>query len=67
MVEEIAREMEPLTQNKKLRDVSRSTLKLFCKAVGRGSLKPETARRFAVEFRKTDTRLTRPYPIPGWE
>lgn len=66
-VEEIAREIEPLTQSKKLMDVSRSTLRLFCKAVGRGSLKPETVRRFAVEFRKTDTRLTRPYPIPGWE
>jgi len=66
-VEEIAREMESLTQSKKLADVSRSTLRLFCKAVGRGSLTPETVRRFAVEFRKTDTRLTRPFPIPGWE
>jgi DNA-binding XRE family transcriptional regulator len=66
-VEEIAREMEPLPLNKKLMDVSRSTLRLFRKAVERGSLKPETVRRFAMEFRKTDTRLTRPYPIPGWE
>jgi len=66
-VEEIAREMEPLAQSKELRDVSRSTLRLFCKMVGRGSLKPDTARRLAVEFRRTDTRLTRPYPIPGWE
>jgi hypothetical protein len=65
-VEEIAREIEPLTQNKKLSDVTRSTLRLFCKAVGRG-LRPETGRRFAADFRKTDTRLTRPYPIPGWE
>jgi tetratricopeptide (TPR) repeat protein len=66
-VEELAREMEPLTQSKKLVDVSRSTLRLFCKAVGRGSMTPEAVRRFAAEFRKTDTRLTRPYPIPGWE
>lgn len=66
-VEEIARELEPLTQSKKLADGSRSTLKLFCKMVERGSMSPETARRFAMEFRKTDTRLTRPYPIPGWE
>lgn len=66
-VGEIARELESLAQSRKLKDVSRSTLRLFCRAVGRGSLKPETARRFAVEFRKTDTRLTRPYPIPGWE
>ncbi|MES1239978.1 MAG: helix-turn-helix domain-containing protein [Acidobacteriota bacterium] len=66
-VEEIAREMEPLSLNKKLMDVSRSTLRLFRKAVERGSLKPETVRRLAMEFRKTDTRLTRPYPIPGWE
>src|SRR5262249_42275257 len=41
-VEEIARDLEPWTQSKKLTDVSRSTLKLFCKAVGRGSLSPET-------------------------
>ncbi len=66
-VEEIAREMEPLAQSKKLTEVSRSTLRLFRKAVERGSLKPETVQRFAVEFRKTDTRLTRPYPLPGWE
>lgn len=66
-VEEITRELEPLAQSKKLTDASRSTLRLFCKAVGRGSLRPETGRRFAAEFRKTDTRLTRPYPIPGWE
>jgi hypothetical protein len=48
-------------------DGARSTLKLFRKAVERGSLSPERARRFAAEFRKTDTRLTRPYPILGWE
>ncbi len=66
-VEEIARELEPLAQKKKLADVSRSTLRLFCRVVGHGGLRPETGRRFAAEFRRTDTRLTRPYPIPGWE
>jgi transcriptional regulator with XRE-family HTH domain len=65
-VEEIAQEMEPLTQSKKLTDVSRSTLKLFCKAMRHSGSRPETVQRFAAEFRKTDTRLTRPYSIPGW-
>jgi hypothetical protein len=36
---------------------------LFCKLAGSG-LKPERAKRLAGEFRKTDTRLTRPYMIP---
>lgn len=62
-VKEMTRELEPWTQNGRLTDASRSTLRLFCKVAGSG-LKPERAKRFAGEFRKTDTRLTRPYMIP---
>ncbi len=62
-VKELTRELEPWTQNGRLTDASRSTLRLFCKVAGSG-LKPERAKRFAGEFRKTDTRLTRPYMIP---
>lgn len=62
-VQEMARELESWTQHGKLADASRSTLRLFCKLAGSG-LKPERAKRLAGEFRKTDTRLTRPYMIP---
>jgi tetratricopeptide (TPR) repeat protein len=62
-VKEMARELESWTQNGKLTDASRSTLRVFCKLSGSG-LKPERAKRLAGEFRKTDTRLTRPYMIP---
>lgn len=62
-VKEMARELEPWTQNRKLTDASQTTLRLFCKLAGSG-LKPERAKRLAGEFRKTDTRLTRPYMIP---
>lgn len=62
-VEELARDLEPWAQDKRLPDASRSTLRLFCKVAGRG-LKPERARRFAGDFRKSNTRLTRPYMIP---
>jgi hypothetical protein len=57
--------MEDWGQAKELSDASRSTLRLFCRTVARGNFKPETGRRFAVDFRKTDTRLTRPFEIPG--
>jgi hypothetical protein len=33
--------------------------------VARGAFKPEMGRRFAADFRQTDTRLTRPFEIPG--
>ena len=62
-VKELARELESWTQHGKLTDSSRATLRLFCKLAGSG-LKPERAKRLAGEFRKTDTRLTRPYMIP---
>jgi hypothetical protein len=62
-VEEIARALEAWTQHKKLSDTARSTLRMFCKVANRG-MKLERARRFAGEFRKSDTRLTRPYIIP---
>jgi tetratricopeptide (TPR) repeat protein len=62
-VKEMARELESWTQHGKLTDASRSTLRLFCKLAGSG-LKLERAKRLAGEFRKTDTRLTRPYMIP---
>jgi len=62
-VQEMARELESWTQHGKLTDASRATLRLFRKLAGSG-LKPERAKRLAGEFRKTDTRLTRPYMIP---
>lgn len=62
-VQEIARELGAWAQHGKLTHASRSTLRLFFKLVGSG-LKPERAKRLAGEFRKTDTRLTRPYMIP---
>jgi tetratricopeptide (TPR) repeat protein len=62
-VKEMARELEPWTQNRRLTSASRTTLRLFCKLAGSG-LKPERAKRLTGEFRKTDTRLTRPYMIP---
>jgi tetratricopeptide (TPR) repeat protein len=62
---ELARQMEPWGQDKKLSDASRSTLRLFCRMVAQGSFKPGMGRRFAADFRKTDTRLTRPFEIPG--
>jgi tetratricopeptide (TPR) repeat protein len=63
-VKEMARELEAYTLHRKLTDASRSTLKVFCKLAASG-LKPERAKRLAGEFRKTDTRLTRPYMIPA--
>lgn len=62
-VKEMARNLEEYTVGRKLTDASRSTLRVFCKLAGSG-LKPERAKRLAAEFRKTDTRLTRPYMIP---
>jgi tetratricopeptide (TPR) repeat protein len=62
-VKEMARELEPWTQNRTLTSASQTTLRLFCKLAGFG-LNPERAKRLAGEFRKTDTRLTRPYMIP---
>ena len=64
-VAELAREMEPLTEETKLPHAARSTLKVFCWAVRRGSFTAEMGQRLAAEFRRTDSRLTRPYVIPG--
>jgi len=64
-LEEMARQLETWSQDKRLSDASRTTLRLFCRMVARGSFKPEMGRRFAAEFRKTDTRLTRPFELPG--
>jgi tetratricopeptide (TPR) repeat protein len=64
-LEELARQLEPRAQEKRLSEASRTTLRLFCRLVARGSFKPEMGRRFAADFRKTDTRLTRPFELPG--
>jgi tetratricopeptide (TPR) repeat protein len=64
-LEEAARQLEPWWQEKRLTDASRATLRLFCRMVARGHLTPEMGRRFAADFRKTDTRLTRPFELPG--
>lgn len=64
-LEELARQMEDWGQEKKLSDASRTTLRLFCRMVARGNFKSDMGRRFAADFRKTDTRLTRPFEIPG--
>lgn len=62
---EMARRLEPWTQERKLADASRATLRLFCRMVAHGSFKPEMGRRFAADLRKSDTRLTRPFELPG--
>jgi tetratricopeptide (TPR) repeat protein len=63
-IQEMVRELESWTQHGKLSIASRSTLRLSCKLAGSG-LNPERAKRLAEEFRKTDTRLTRPYMLPA--
>jgi tetratricopeptide (TPR) repeat protein len=63
-VQQLAHELESWTQDKKLTDASRTTLRMFCKVAGRG-MELDRARRFAGEFRRSDTRLTRPYRIPA--
>jgi hypothetical protein len=64
-LEEMARQLQPWEREKRLSDASRTTLRLFCRLVARGSFKPEMGRRFAADFRQTDTRLTRPFELPG--
>jgi hypothetical protein len=64
-LEEMARQMEPWGQKKGLSEASRASLRLFCRLVARGNFKPEMGWRIAADFRKTDTRLTRPFELPG--
>lgn len=63
-VAELAQQLEPLAQEKRLPDATRSTLRLFGKAVKRESFDAEIARRFASDYWKTSSRLTRPYELP---
>lgn len=63
-VAELSRQFELVAQEKRLPDATRSTLRLFCKAVQRENFDAGTARRFANDYWKTSSRLTRPYGLP---
>jgi tetratricopeptide (TPR) repeat protein len=64
-VQELARQLEPMTQAKGIPFLARATLKVFCRMAGSDGLKAERVHRLAAEFRKAGGRLTRPYEIPG--
>jgi transcriptional regulator with XRE-family HTH domain len=63
-VDDLAQQLEPLTQSAKIPAAARPTLKVFCWAVRRGNLTAEMARRLAAELRKAGGRLMRPYELP---
>lgn len=63
-VAEVAWQLELLAQEKRLPDATRSTLRLFGKAVKRENFDAGIARRFASDYWRTGSRLTRPYELP---
>ena len=60
----VARQVEPLAGEKKLSHDARTTLKVFCFTVRRGTFTAEMARQLGEEFRKAGSRLPRPYTLP---
>jgi hypothetical protein len=56
--------VEPLTREKKLSHDARTTLKVFCFTVRRGTFTVEMGRQLGAELRKAGCRLTRPYELP---
>jgi transcriptional regulator with XRE-family HTH domain len=61
---ELAQQMKPLTEHKKLSHDARTTLKVFCFAVRRGTFTVEMGIQLSGEFRKAGSRLPRPYELP---
>lgn len=64
-VAEVARQVEPLREEKKLSHDARTTLKVFGFTVRRGTFTVEMSRQLSGEFRKAGSRLIRPYELPG--
>lgn len=63
-VAELASQVQPLTEEKKLSHDARTALKVFCWAVRRGTFTREMGIQLGGEFRKAGSRLQRPYEIP---
>jgi transcriptional regulator with XRE-family HTH domain len=61
---EVARQVEPLKEEKRLSHDARTTLKVFGFTVRRGTFTVEMSRQLSGEFRKAGTRVTRPYELP---
>jgi transcriptional regulator with XRE-family HTH domain len=64
-VEELADQVQPWIENKKLSHDARTTLKVFCWSVRRGTFTAAMGRQLAGELRRSGSRLRRPYEIPG--
>ena len=63
-VAELARQVEPMVGDRKLSHAARTTLKVFCFTVRRGTFTAETGRQLGEEFRQAGSRLPRPYTLP---
>ncbi|HKH47269.1 MAG TPA: hypothetical protein VKM72_21655 [Thermoanaerobaculia bacterium] len=63
-VVELAQQVKPLTEHKKLSHDARTTLKVFCFAVRRGTFTVEMGSQLSGEFRNAGSRLPRPYELP---
>lgn len=61
---ELAQQVKPLTEHKKLSHDARTTFKVFCFAVRRGTFTVEMGIQLSTEFRAAGNRLPRPYELP---
>jgi transcriptional regulator with XRE-family HTH domain len=63
-VAELADQVKPLIEEKKLSHDARTTLKVFCWSVRRGTFTAEMGGELREELRKSGSRLRRPYELP---
>jgi transcriptional regulator with XRE-family HTH domain len=61
---DLVQQVKPLTEHKKLSHDARTTLKVFCFAMRRGTFTVEMGHQLGAEFRKAGSRLPRPYELP---